>query len=189
MAGHKGQVVGYARVSATDQLEARQLEALGSVDRLFAEKVNGKNTNDRARPQEMLIYVHDGDKVRVKSPDRLARSRMDFLALVERLKAPQIRTHRPGCCQRHRPDSVTTRHSGWPLRGHSVQNGTVASETPLRLLILPPVGSSKSNSRLAGDGKLGALTAMNTRRAEKMTILGSDRTAGSPGRCSWTTDR
>ena len=71
MDGHKGQVVGYVRVSAADQKEARQLEALGAVDRLFCEKVSGKNTNDRAQLREMLIYVRDGDTVRVKSPDRL----------------------------------------------------------------------------------------------------------------------
>lgn len=35
MAAHKGQVVGYVRVSAADQNQARQLEALGDVDRLF----------------------------------------------------------------------------------------------------------------------------------------------------------
>ncbi|MFQ4149987.1 recombinase family protein [Arthrobacter sp. LAPM80] len=85
MAGHKGQVVGYVRVSAADQNEARQLEALGPVDRLFSEKVSGKNTDDRALLQEMLIYVRDGDTVRVKSPDRLARSTTDLLALVEQL--------------------------------------------------------------------------------------------------------
>lgn len=90
MTGHKGQVVGYVRVSAADQNEARQLEALGPVDRLFSEKVSGKNTNDRAQLQEMLIYVRDGDTVRVKSPDRLARSTTDLLALVEQLKAKGV---------------------------------------------------------------------------------------------------
>jgi len=90
VAGHKGQVVGYVRVSAADQNEARQLEALGTVDRLFREKVSGKNTNDRAQLQEMLIYVRDGDTVRVKSPDRLARSTRDLLALVERLKVKGV---------------------------------------------------------------------------------------------------
>lgn len=90
MSGHKGQVVGYVRVSAADQNEARQLEALGPVDRLFSEKVSGNNTVDRAQLQEMLIYVRDGDTVRVKSPDRLARSTTDLLALVEQLKAKGV---------------------------------------------------------------------------------------------------
>ncbi|TFC39592.1 recombinase family protein [Cryobacterium sp. TMT2-42-4] len=90
MIGHKGQVVGYVRVSATDQNEARQFEALGTVDKMFFEKVSGKNTEDRAQLQEMLTYVHEGDKVRVKSSDRLARSTTDLLALVEQLKAKGV---------------------------------------------------------------------------------------------------
>ncbi|TFD23821.1 recombinase family protein [Cryobacterium sp. TMT2-23] len=90
MTGHKGQVVGYVRVSAADQNEARQLEALGTVDKMFSEKVSGKNTEDRAKLQEMLTYVRDGDRVRVKSPDRLARSTTDLLALVEQLKAKGV---------------------------------------------------------------------------------------------------
>lgn len=86
MSGHKGQVVGYVRVSAADQNEARQLEALGEVDELYSEKVSGKNIDDRAQLREMLTYVRDGDKVRVKSPDRLARSTRDLLDLIEQLR-------------------------------------------------------------------------------------------------------
>lgn len=85
MAGHSGQVVGYVRVSAADQNPARQLEAIGEVDRLFSEKISGKTT-DRPQLTEMLAYVRDGDVVRVKSPDRLARSTRDLLDLVQRLR-------------------------------------------------------------------------------------------------------
>ena len=60
MTEHKGQVIGYVRVSAAEQNEARQLKALGPVDRLFSEKVSCKNTDDRAQLQQMLIYVRDG---------------------------------------------------------------------------------------------------------------------------------
>ncbi len=86
MTSHRGQVVGYVRVSAADQNEARQLEALGEVDRLFSEKVSGKNTSDREQLKEMMAYVREGDTVRVKSPDRLARSTTDLLSLVEQLR-------------------------------------------------------------------------------------------------------
>lgn len=87
---NSGQVVGYVRVSAADQNEARQLEAVGEVDRLFSEKVSGKNTADRERLQEMLAYVRQGDKVRVKSPDRLARSTTDLLSIVRGLAAKGV---------------------------------------------------------------------------------------------------
>lgn len=90
MSEHKGQVVGYVRVSAADQNEARQLEALGEVDRLFSEKVSGKNTSDREKLKEMMAYVREGDTVRVKSPDRLARSTTDLLSLVEQLRTKHV---------------------------------------------------------------------------------------------------
>lgn len=85
MGGHKGQIVGYARVSSIDQNEARQLQAIGTVDRLFTEKISGKNT-DRVALQELLAYVREGDTVRVQSPDRLARSTTDLLGLVQLLQ-------------------------------------------------------------------------------------------------------
>ncbi|OFL67441.1 MULTISPECIES: recombinase family protein [unclassified Brevibacterium] len=86
----KGQTVGYVRVSAADQNEARQVEAIGEVDRLFAEKVSGKNVDDRAQLEEMVAYVRDGDVVRVKSPDRLSRSTTDLLSLVKELQGKGV---------------------------------------------------------------------------------------------------
>jgi len=89
MNGHLGQTVGYVRVSTTDQNPARQLEAIGQVDRLFAEKISARTT-DRPQLQAMLAYVRSGDVVKVKSPDRLARSTTDLLALVNQLKSKDI---------------------------------------------------------------------------------------------------
>ena len=90
MSGQKGQIVGYVRVSAADQNEARQVEVLSDVGRLFSEKVSGKNVDDRAQLKELLAYVRDGDKVRVKSPDRLARSTRDLLDLIEQFQAKGV---------------------------------------------------------------------------------------------------
>ena len=79
-----GQRVGYARVSAVDQNEARQLEALKDVDKLFTEKASG---GSRKRPvlDECMAYLRDGDVLVVKSIDRLARSTRDLLAIVDEL--------------------------------------------------------------------------------------------------------
>lgn len=90
MSGHKGQIVAYVRVSSADQNQARQVEAIGDVDRLFSEKVSGKNVDNRQQLKEMITYVRDGDVVRVKSPDRLARSTRDLLDLVEQLQAKGV---------------------------------------------------------------------------------------------------
>ncbi|HJF11680.1 recombinase family protein [Corynebacterium falsenii] len=80
-----GQIVGYARVSTEDQRLDRQIEALGEVDKLFTEKFSGKSAADRPQLQEMMSYVRSGDTVRVKSPDRLARSTTDLLAFIEKM--------------------------------------------------------------------------------------------------------
>lgn len=79
-----GQVVGYVRVSSTDQNPQRQIETLTGCDRLFTDKVSGKNT-ERPALTELLGYVREGDTVRVASLDRLARNMRDMLELVETL--------------------------------------------------------------------------------------------------------
>jgi len=76
----KGQVVGYVRVSTIDQATARQLDGL-SLDRVFEDKVSGKNV-DRPALQEMLKFVRQGDTVVVHSLDRLGRNLDDLRALV-----------------------------------------------------------------------------------------------------------
>ena len=85
-----GQVVGYVRVSSTDQNEARQVEALTGTDRLFVDKLSGKNT-ERPALTEMLGYVREGDTVRVASLDRLARNLDDLRRLVTELTAKGVR--------------------------------------------------------------------------------------------------
>jgi DNA invertase Pin-like site-specific DNA recombinase len=75
-------VVGYRRVSTKDQRLDRQ--DLGSVDRMFEEKVSGK---DRDRPElaACMAYLRDGDTLRCHSVDRLGRSLLDLLAIVDEL--------------------------------------------------------------------------------------------------------
>lgn len=85
-----GQVVGYARVSAADQNLDRQLEALRGVNKIFTEKASGKDTHGRPQLRALLEYVREGDTVRVKSPDRLARSTQDLLGLIEQFKGEGV---------------------------------------------------------------------------------------------------
>jgi DNA invertase Pin-like site-specific DNA recombinase len=75
-----GQAVGYIRVSSVDQNAARQLDGI-KLDRVFQDKVSGKDTN-RPALQEMLAFVRDGDTVMVHSIDRLARNLVDLRSLV-----------------------------------------------------------------------------------------------------------
>lgn len=85
-----GQIVGYGRVSSASQNEARQVEALTGCDRVFIDKVSGKNT-DRPELQAVLGYVREGDTLRVPSMDRLARNLEDLLSLVRGLNERGVR--------------------------------------------------------------------------------------------------
>lgn len=75
--------IGYVRVSTVQQNTDRQ--QLGKVDRIFEDKVSGKDLN---RPQlmAMLDYVREGDEIVCYSIDRLARSVLNLLELVEMLQ-------------------------------------------------------------------------------------------------------
>ena len=79
----KGQKVGYVRVSSIEQNTGRQLDG-EIVDRVFIDKVSGKQTN-RPKFQEMLGYVREGDCIVVHSMDRFARSLKDLVTEVDRL--------------------------------------------------------------------------------------------------------
>ena len=63
--------IGYVRVSSTDQNTARQeelMERLG-VDKVYIEKVSGKNT-DRPELQKMMNFLREGDELIVEAyPD------------------------------------------------------------------------------------------------------------------------
>lgn len=81
-------IIGYRRVSATDQSLDRQ--DLGTVDKVFEDKASGK---DRDRPglDACLAYCREGDTLRCYSADRLARSLTDLLAIVDDLTARGVR--------------------------------------------------------------------------------------------------
>lgn len=85
-ATHKGQLVGYIRVSTIDQNTSRQEEQLAGfqLDRQFMDKASGKDT---ARPQlqEAIKYCRQGDTLIVHSMDRLARNLDDLRSIVKAL--------------------------------------------------------------------------------------------------------
>lgn len=80
--------IAYIRVSTQHQNTGRQHEGFTvagvTIDKLFEEKISGKNTN-RPALQSMLQYVREGDTVYVESFSRLARSTRDLLEIVEEL--------------------------------------------------------------------------------------------------------
>ena len=83
--------VGYVRVSTKEQNTARQeilMEQLG-VDKVYLEKVSGKNKN-RPELKAMLEFVREGDTVVVESISRFARNTKDLLELIEILQEKKV---------------------------------------------------------------------------------------------------
>lgn len=83
--------IGYARVSTEEQLEDAQLDALASYgcDRIYKERISGKSIQ---RPEllKMMDVLREGDIVVVQRLDRLGRSLVDLIELLESFKQRNI---------------------------------------------------------------------------------------------------
>jgi DNA invertase Pin-like site-specific DNA recombinase len=77
-------LVGYARVSSTDQDLTVQRERLTSCEKLFEEKASG---TEAARPQlhACLDFLREGDTLVITRLDRLARSTLHLCQVVDLL--------------------------------------------------------------------------------------------------------
>jgi len=78
--------IGYVRVSTQEQNTARQEISLSNCDKMFVEKVSGKDTEHRPQLKAMMEYVREGDTVIVSEYSRFARSTRDLLNLVDQLQ-------------------------------------------------------------------------------------------------------
>lgn len=80
-------LIGYARVSKTEQDNELQLRALrkAGVKRIYQEKVSA--VKHRQQLIELLDQVREGDTVVVYKLDRLARSVRDLLNIVDRIES------------------------------------------------------------------------------------------------------
>ena len=85
---HKGNKVGYVRVSSFDQNPERQLDGL-DLDRKFIDKSSGKST-ERPKLEDMMDYVREGDTLIVHSMDRLARNLDDLRSIVFKLTGKKV---------------------------------------------------------------------------------------------------
>ena len=80
MTAHKGQTIGYVRVSSLDQNPERQLDGQ-ALDKTFTDQASGKDT-DRPQLQALIEYAREGDIIVIHSMDRLARNLDDLRKLV-----------------------------------------------------------------------------------------------------------
>lgn len=77
--------IGYVRVSSIQQNDERQLADI-KLDRVFTEKLSGKNT-ERPQLRAMLDFIREGDTVHVHELSRLARNAKDALTIIDDIKA------------------------------------------------------------------------------------------------------
>lgn len=75
----------YVRVSTIEQKLDRQLLAYTEADVVYKDKFSGK-TKDRPSLKKLLEDLQEGDIVVVKSLDRLSRSTLDLLDIVEEIE-------------------------------------------------------------------------------------------------------
>lgn len=70
----------------------RQIHAVRAekVDRIFCEKVSGKDMN-RPAFQEMMNYARSGDEIVVVSLDRLGKSYEDIIEMVRLLQEKKVK--------------------------------------------------------------------------------------------------
>lgn len=82
-------LIGYARVSTTDQNLNRQIDALIEVGvdakNIFQEKITGTK-KDRPELMRMLSILREGDVVIIPDLTRISRSTKDLLDIVEKIK-------------------------------------------------------------------------------------------------------
>lgn len=80
-------LIGYARVSSTDQDLTVQHEALTAAgcERIFSEKKSGRTATDREALIEAIDFARAGDAILVTRLDRWARSTQDLHNLLAKL--------------------------------------------------------------------------------------------------------
>jgi DNA invertase Pin-like site-specific DNA recombinase len=85
-------LIGYARVSSTDQSLAIQLEQLRAAgcERIFKEQRSGTTTDKREALAECLEFVREGDVLMITRLDRLARSLQDLVAIGKTLADKRV---------------------------------------------------------------------------------------------------
>ena len=105
-------LIGYARVSTSDQNLELQLDALKEAGcrRVFEETASGAN---KARPQlrDALDFLRPGDTLVVWKLDRLARSLQQLIEVIEQL-------HKRGCGFKSLTEAIDTTTAGGRLIFH-----------------------------------------------------------------------
>jgi DNA invertase Pin-like site-specific DNA recombinase len=90
MTNTKTQKVAYIRVSTAEQNTARQQETMKGMDKIFIDKLSGKDTN-RPQLKACMDYLRAGDTLYISEYSRLARNAKDLLDINDMLKDKGVR--------------------------------------------------------------------------------------------------
>lgn len=84
--------IGYARVSSAGQNLHTQIEKLNAFgcEKLYLEKQSGKSSDNRPELKKALDFAREGDIFVVSRLDRLARSLLDLVKIVESFEKENI---------------------------------------------------------------------------------------------------
>ncbi|MBJ6802806.1 recombinase family protein [Geomonas propionica] len=159
-------IIGYARVSTTDQkldVQRDQLKAAG-CERIFEEKESGAK-QDRPELDRMLDFVREGDTVVVAKLDRIGRSTAHVLGLVEELNKKGI-----GFRALNNRDIDTTTASGRLVL--SIFSAVAQFE---REMMLERQADGIAKAKQAGK-YLGRKPTAKAKSAEVMALLGQGKT-------------
>ena len=79
-------------VSSLDQNIARQKQMAkeNKAEKIFIDKMSGKNTKDRPQLNKMLEFARAGDVVMCESFSRIARNTIDLLTILDKLKKKKV---------------------------------------------------------------------------------------------------
>ncbi len=169
-------LVGYARVSTTDQDLAVQLSALQAAgcEKIFSEKRSGTNS-DRAQLQAAMEFVREGDVLLVTRLDRFARSSVDLHTLVERLTNKGVGFR----CTEQGGIDTTSIHGKLML---TVLGGVAEFETAIRkerqlegIAAAKAKGVYKGRQRSTDPDRIRSMLAEGTKSAEVARQLGVSR--------------
>lgn len=81
--------IGYIRVSTVEQHTDRQVDSLSFCDKIYEEKISGKDTN-RPKLKEMLEFVKEGDTIYITELSRLGRSMIDLYQICDELRNKKV---------------------------------------------------------------------------------------------------
>jgi DNA invertase Pin-like site-specific DNA recombinase len=149
-------LIGYARVSKSDQDTELQLRALSKagVRKVFQEKVSAVKV--RQQLHAMLDALRDGDTVVVYKLDRLARSIRDLLNIVDRIESV-------GATFRSITESFDTTTPSGKMAFHMLGAVAEFERNIIRERVMAGMEVAVSNGV-----RLGRLPALNERQSQRM---------------------